>query len=53
MAITASSVGKGVMPFPPGSPSGSLPLVRAPEVMEIFHHVAFLDLVVDRVTWFG
>jgi hypothetical protein len=30
------SLGKGVMPFPPGSPSCSFPLVRVPEVMKFF-----------------
>jgi hypothetical protein len=42
--MTASSPGKGVAPFPPKSPLGSLPRVRNPEVMKFLIMPQYLGL---------
>jgi hypothetical protein len=53
--MTASSPRKGAAAFPPGSPSCFLPLERAIEVHEVFHHGALCELVLDGVhmVWTG
>jgi hypothetical protein len=53
MAMTAAFSGAGAVPFLPGSPSGFLPLERAPEVMKFFIMVQSLILCLIGYKWFG
>jgi hypothetical protein len=50
--MTASSPGKGVVPFPPGPPSGFLPLERATEIMKFFTMVHSLSMCLMGYAWF-
>jgi hypothetical protein len=50
--MPASSLGKGVTPFSPGSPLGILPLVRAAEVIKYFIMSHSLGFYLMEYTWF-
>jgi hypothetical protein len=53
IVMISTSMGMGVAPFPPGSPSGFLPLEKTLDVFKFFIIVQSLSFCLIGYQWFG